>query len=81
MNNSWTTTSKLPLAKEDKNVAQKNELQALDQVVVYPANEKWNSLFKAVFTSVKAFHLSAFLLPALSKYSNRESEKEHVHSS
>ena len=66
---------KTALAKEEKTVAQKNELQALDQVVVYPANETWNSLFKAVFPSVKAFHLSAFLLPALSQYSFGKARK------
>ena len=70
MNNSWTTTSNCP-SERGKNVAQKNELQARR---VFTLQMKWNSLLKAVFSSVKAFHLSAFP-SALSKYSFGKARK------
>ena len=66
---------KTALQKEEKTGAHKNELQSLDQVVVYPVNETWNKLFKLLFPTVKEYHLSAYLLPDLAKYAFGKAKK------
>ena len=40
---------KTAVEKDEKTIAQKNVLQALDQVVVFNVNTAWNKLFKEYF--------------------------------
>ena len=66
---------KTAVEKDEKTTPQKNVLKALDQVVVFNVNTAWNKLFKEVFPKVEATHLSASLLPSLSKFSFGKARK------